>query len=366
MATTSTFDYLRASRIYGITSAGAEELAFTFDTDTIFVNNDLQINDFSVNIDGGRLTAATNATEGPHQFTVKAGGFVDNVVFYWNDSGGYSANVWIDPEGTIGDNGPALAIGIGPASATQGYAGNAYFAVNPPASSPTAAPGDFIFTVEREMSGNYLERERFRIGGGASNTDIVLRGLTAASRQGPRAVKIVADGTVTMGESGIAGGVVNIEGTVCVLNVRSRDGGVGFGLISTDANTLLFYSNTAGSVGSYSGVSNTWALPGVATAAAGLTVGSGSTVIAAIKSAVKSAHDFGTVNAGVTATTTLTVTGAAVDNPVAWSTPATWPNGLELSARCTAADTVTIYAFNPTAGNIATGSFNFRVTQIKY
>lgn len=79
-------------------------------------------------------------------------------------------------------------------------------------------------------------------------------------------------------------------------------------------------------------------------------------------------HDFGSINAGEAATTTLTVTGAIVGdqanvNPnAALATASTL--GLEMSAFVSAPDTVTLVCTNPTAGalNLASNTFIVSVT----
>jgi len=79
-------------------------------------------------------------------------------------------------------------------------------------------------------------------------------------------------------------------------------------------------------------------------------------------------HDFGAINAGESATTTLTVTGALTTdradvNPNAALATAT-TLGLFLQAYVSAADTVTIVCTNPTAGalNLASNTFLVSVT----
>lgn len=79
-------------------------------------------------------------------------------------------------------------------------------------------------------------------------------------------------------------------------------------------------------------------------------------------------HDFGSINAGEAATTTLTVTGALTTdradvNPNAALATAT-TLGLSLYAYVSAADTVTIVCTNPTAGalNLASNTFLVSVT----
>jgi preprotein translocase subunit Sec61beta len=79
-------------------------------------------------------------------------------------------------------------------------------------------------------------------------------------------------------------------------------------------------------------------------------------------------HDFGSINSGEAATTTLTVTGALTTdradvNPNAALATAT-TLGLSLYAYVSAADTVTIVCTNPTAGalNLASNTFLVSVT----
>lgn len=62
--------------------------------------------------------------------------------------------------------------------------------------------------------------------------------------------------------------------------------------------------------------------------------------------------DIGPINAGSVATFTISVPGAAVGDPVYVAAPDTLPAGLIWSAHVTAADTVTVRVYNPTASAV--------------
>lgn len=78
--------------------------------------------------------------------------------------------------------------------------------------------------------------------------------------------------------------------------------------------------------------------------------------------ATKSAHDFGTVNTLAAATTTVTVTGAVADSPVALSIESS-DVGMSYNAYVSAADTVTVEAHNvdDTNANIDTTATDIHV-----
>ena len=101
-------------------------------------------------------------------------------------------------------------------------------------------------------------------------------------------------------------------------------------------------------------------------ATGGLTVGGG-TGIAKILSSVKSAFDCPSIAAGGEQTTTMTITGATTSSTVTVTPSAALPAGLPLPyARCTAADSITIYAPNPSAGALDPASMDYRVTVINF
>lgn len=62
---------------------------------------------------------------------------------------------------------------------------------------------------------------------------------------------------------------------------------------------------------------------------------------------------------------TIAVPGAAVGDPVAVAAPATLEAGIVITARVTAADTVTLRASNITAGSIDPAAANYTVTVFK-
>jgi hypothetical protein len=73
-------------------------------------------------------------------------------------------------------------------------------------------------------------------------------------------------------------------------------------------------------------------------------------------------HDFGTVNAGTTGSTTVTVTDAVAGDVVkVRERSGGLATGLVLSGQVTAANTVTLYCSNVTGGNIAVGSLTYDV-----
>ena len=75
----------------------------------------------------------------------------------------------------------------------------------------------------------------------------------------------------------------------------------------------------------------------------------------------KTAHDFGTVNAVNTATTTLTVTGATTTSAVVVSPTTALTAGLTVYGYVSSANTVTLVCVNASAGNIAAGTKTYNV-----
>jgi len=77
------------------------------------------------------------------------------------------------------------------------------------------------------------------------------------------------------------------------------------------------------------------------------------------------ALDMGTVTAGAAATQATTHYGVRAGDRVDWSPMVALPDGLQLQAVASAADTITWRAFNPTAGSIVSGVnlINYRFTR---
>ncbi|MEZ0374917.1 MAG: hypothetical protein ACAI44_37875, partial [Candidatus Sericytochromatia bacterium] len=76
--------------------------------------------------------------------------------------------------------------------------------------------------------------------------------------------------------------------------------------------------------------------------------------------------DFGSINAATAADLTIAVTGAAVNDEVGIGLPAAPTAGIIFNAFVSAADTVTVRAYNFTAGAINPAAFTFRVTVRKH
>ena len=76
-------------------------------------------------------------------------------------------------------------------------------------------------------------------------------------------------------------------------------------------------------------------------------------------------HDYGSIGAVATATTTLTVTGAAAGDTVLVTPSTALEAGIVVYGYVSAADTVTIVANNPTAGAIDPASRTYYVSVIK-
>lgn len=75
--------------------------------------------------------------------------------------------------------------------------------------------------------------------------------------------------------------------------------------------------------------------------------------------------DFGSINAGLAADLTITVTGAAVGDAVALGVPAAFEAGLTAFGFVSAANTVTVRVVNNTAGAVDAASGTFRATVFK-
>lgn len=67
------------------------------------------------------------------------------------------------------------------------------------------------------------------------------------------------------------------------------------------------------------------------------------------------ALNLGTINAGTAATQTTTHYGVRVGDRIEWTPMAAVPDGLQLQAAATAADTITWRAYNPTGSNLVSG-----------
>lgn len=72
-----------------------------------------------------------------------------------------------------------------------------------------------------------------------------------------------------------------------------------------------------------------------------------------------------TAAAGVQVMATITVTGAQTGDVVTVHAPADLPAGLILRATVTAADTVTVYAFNATSGSIASDDYALKALVLR-
>lgn len=73
-------------------------------------------------------------------------------------------------------------------------------------------------------------------------------------------------------------------------------------------------------------------------------------------------HNFPSIGAVAVGTTTTTVTGAQVGDPVHVERPAGLDAGLEVTGRVSALNTVTVTVNNPTANAIDPGSLNYIIT----
>lgn len=90
----------------------------------------------------------------------------------------------------------------------------------------------------------------------------------------------------------------------------------------------------------------------------------GATLQRMLKGAASVAIPLATTLTEVTAT--IAVTGAVVGDLATLHLPSTWPAGLIARATVTAPDTVTIYAFNATAGSIAGASHSITAIVSRY
>lgn len=79
-------------------------------------------------------------------------------------------------------------------------------------------------------------------------------------------------------------------------------------------------------------------------------------------------HATGSLAAGATSSFTITVSGVANNGNynVVVSGNGTWPAGLVVTAKVTAADTVTVFFVNASSGAISTGTQTYRVTVFEY
>lgn len=75
--------------------------------------------------------------------------------------------------------------------------------------------------------------------------------------------------------------------------------------------------------------------------------------------------DFGSIGAGLQATLTITVTGAATGDVVLLGAPAALEAGLSFCGYVSAADTVTVVVANNTAGSIDPASATWRASVVK-
>lgn len=84
-----------------------------------------------------------------------------------------------------------------------------------------------------------------------------------------------------------------------------------------------------------------------------------------VLTATKSAYDAGSIATDAVATTTLTITGAAVGDVVAFGVSGTVPTGILIRVQITATNTATITLQNVTAGSIDPGALDIKVKVIK-
>lgn len=76
-------------------------------------------------------------------------------------------------------------------------------------------------------------------------------------------------------------------------------------------------------------------------------------------------HDFGNIASGAVETVAVTLTGAALGDLCLMPALSVTTGGLILAAQVTAADTVTVTAYNPTGGGINPASGNLTVAVIR-
>lgn len=92
-------------------------------------------------------------------------------------------------------------------------------------------------------------------------------------------------------------------------------------------------------------------------------INNGTPIVRAL--AARATIDFASIAAGGTNTATITVPGASVGDPVALGLPASVAASIVFSAHVTADNTVTVRAFNPTAGAIDPASATYKVVVFK-
>lgn len=101
-------------------------------------------------------------------------------------------------------------------------------------------------------------------------------------------------------------------------------------------------------------------------------IGNGSTAYASLSYALPRIYtatatiDFGNIGSGTTSTSTITVTGAVTTGTPTVVITASGTENIAYTGRVTAADTVTIYASNVTAGAIDPASQPFRATVMAF
>lgn len=155
----------------------------------------------AVTFTGGTLTLNGGAE---NVLLVSGGSYRDNVLNLQNTTGGYSSIAGYRPAdgGVVPANSAAFALGYG-AGTTRGnpgpYNDRVYLGLSPKGTSLTDNPPDFIIAQENKVgAGSYLGRERLLLDG-ATHT-LTLRGWDDNAVQGPLALRIEADGAVTIGQ----------------------------------------------------------------------------------------------------------------------------------------------------------------------
>lgn len=186
------------------------------------------------------------------------------------------------------------------------------------------------------------------------------------------ALAFVAGANIVSGQGVLAGGFFGIAtgdvasgatGTIQVEGVFSIAKATG---VTFAANDRVYWDDTAKKVTT---VSSGNRLIGVATAAAGSSATALDVKLTPDARPVLTAEaalDFPSIAAAASATLTITVTGAAVGDPVALGLPAAPTAGLVFFPFVSAADTVSVRAMNITAGAVDAASATYKVAVSKF
>lgn len=245
-----------------------------------------------------------NATAGAgFSFTCSGATFTDNVIDLTNSTpGGYAAIAMWHPTDGIG-GGRALAVGVGPSSAANGYQDRAYFGTNP--NGGTNVPLDFIFAQERDEGSGYLAHARMLMDATAKTT--MFYGWSASAIFGPTALTIGTTGQVTFG-IGITGTLTGNASTATALATARAINGTNF-----DGTAAITVTAAAGTLTGATLAANVLAssLTSVGTLSSLTTVG-----LLTITQA--------TANAGILASTGYSLTGSnatsLIDLAGTWNT----------------------------------------------